>query len=176
MRYLKENKGITIIALVIMIIVILILAGISLIEGTSLIKQTKIENLMTNMITIRAKSKVFAEEVNAEVWDVEDKSTKRQNLYSEKYSMSVPSNETELISKVDSSVNTGNSCECYEITKETLSVMGLDELVNETENGEYIVVYDSSDYTNLDIIYQPGIQYKGETYYTLSSLQAEMGE
>lgn len=176
MLQLKENKGITIIALIVMIIVILILAGISLVEGTSLLKKTKVENLMTNMITIRAKAKVYAEEVNAKVWDVEEKSSERRDLYSEDYSMSVPSNETDLISKVDSSVNKGNGCEAYEITKETLSKMGLDELVDETNDGDYIVIYDAGDYTNMDVIYQPGIQYNKKIFYTLSSLQAEMGE
>lgn len=173
MLHLKENKGITMITLVIMIIIIFILAGISLTEGKSMLKKTKVENIITNMITIRAKSKVYAEEVNAEVWDVEDKNSERQILYLEKYNMPKPSNEAELISKIG---NTVNDWECYEITKETLTKMGLENLVEETNNGDYVVAYDSEDYTNLDIIYKQGVQYNEKTYYTLSSLQAEIGE
>lgn len=176
MLYLKENKGMSIRALIIMIMIILIIAGISLVEGMSLIKKTQMENLMTNMITIRAKAKVYSEEVNAEVWEAEDKKAKRKELYLEKYNMSVPSNEAELISKVDNSINNENGCECYEITKETLAKMELNELVDETNNGDYIVVYNSEDYNNLEIIYQPGIQYNNNTYYTLSSIQAQLGE
>lgn len=176
MLYLKEEKGISLSVLVIMIIVIIILAGISINQGTELLKTTNVETYVTNMITIRAKAKVYAEEVNAETWDVQDKSTKRTELYAEKYNMTKPANESELIAKVDDSVNKGNGCECYEITKETLSKMGLDDLAKETNDGDYVVVYDAGDYTNLDILYTPGINYEGNTYYTLSSMQAQIGE
>lgn len=178
MPSLKRKNGVTLLALIIMIIVILILAGVSLTEGTRLIKKTKVENIMTNMITIRAKAKVYAEEVNAEIWDMaeESKSAERPKLYLEKYNMSVPSNQTELISKVNSSINDENGCECYEITKETLRTMGLNELVDQTNNGDYIVVYNAKDYTTLEIIYQPGIEYNETTYYTLSAIQPELEE
>lgn len=49
--------------------------------------------------------------------------------------------------------------------------MGLDELASNSSNGDYVVVYDSSNYRNLEIIYVPGVEYKGTTYYTLSTLQ-----
>ena len=60
MLYIKENKGITITALVIMIIVIMLLAGITITQGSDLIKNTKVETYLTNMITIRSKAKVYA--------------------------------------------------------------------------------------------------------------------
>lgn len=176
MLYLKANKGISIIMLILIIIIILVIAGILLVEGIRLIRRNQMETLMTNMITIRAKAKVYSEEVNAEVWEEEDKQAKRKKLYSEKYNMEVPSNEEELISKVDSNINNENGCECYEITKETLEKMGLEELLNQTNNGDYVVVYNSEDYNNLEIIYQPGIPYRNNTYYTLSNIQAELGE
>ena len=66
MLYIKENNGITITALVIMIIVIMLLAGITITQGSDLIKNTKVETYVTNMITIRSKAKVYAEETNAE--------------------------------------------------------------------------------------------------------------
>ena len=87
MLYIKENKGITITALVIMIIVIMLLAGITITQGSNLIKNTKVETYVTNMITIRSKAKVYAEETNAEVWDAEDKTSKREEIYSEKYKL-----------------------------------------------------------------------------------------
>jgi Tfp pilus assembly protein PilE len=176
MLYLKEEKGITLVALIIMVIVIIILAGISLTQGSELLKTTKVETYVTNMITIRAKAKVYAEEVNAGTWDVQDKSSKRSELYSEKYNMTKPSNESELISKVDENVNKGNGVEFYQITKETLTKMGLEDLAKESNDGDYVVAYDAGDYTNLDIIYTKGIEYNGKKLYTLSSLQKETGE
>lgn len=176
MLYLKEEKGITLVALIIMVIVIIILAGISLTQGSELLKTTKVETYVTNMITIRAKAKVYAEEVNAGTWDVQDKSSKRNELYSEKYNMTKPSNESELISKVEENVNKGNGVEFYQITKETLTKMGLEDLAKESNDGDYVVAYDAGDYTNLDIIYTKGIEYNGKKLYTLSSLQKETGE
>ena len=176
MLYLKEEKGITLVALIIMVIVIIILAGISLTQGSELLKTTKVETYVTNMITIRAKAKVYAEEVNAGTWDVQDKSSKRNELYSEKYNMTKPSNESELISKVEENVNKGNGVEFYQITKETLTKMGLEDLAKESNDGDYVVAYDAGDYTNLDIIYTKGIEYNGKKLYTLSSLKKETGE
>ena len=90
--------------------------------------------------------------------------------------MTKPSNEGEIISKVDNNVNTGNGCECYEITKETLEEMGLNDLAKDSSDGEYIVVYDANDYKNLDIVYINGIEYNKTKYYTLSSLQKAIDE
>lgn len=176
MLYLKEEKGISLSVLVIMIIVIIILAGISINQGTELLKTTNVETYVTNMITIRAKAKVYAEEVNAATWDVQDKSSIRGELYSEKYNMTKPGNESELIAKVDENVNKGNGVEFYQITKQTLTKMGLEDLAEEVNDGDYVVAYDAGDYTNLDIIYTKGIEYNGKKLYTLSSLQKETGE
>ena len=170
MLYMKENKGITITALAIMIVIIIILAGITITQGSNLIKTTKVETYVTNMITIRAKTKVYAEETNAEIWDASDKPSKRAELYAKNYKLNESSKDkqTELISKVNNKVN---GCECYDITKDALKAMGLNELAEEVNDGDYVVVYDSSNYRNIEIIYVPGIEYKNVTYYTLSSLQ-----
>lgn len=86
---LKENKGIALITLVVMIIVIGILASISIVQGTTLVKKIRVDNYKTNMISIRAKSKVIVEEVNSKVWDAtsEEKETKRQELLEGDYAM-----------------------------------------------------------------------------------------
>ena len=85
----NNDKGITIISLVIMIIVISIIAGISITQGTTLIKQIKVDNYKTNMISIKAKAKVIAEEVNSKTWNVatEEKSAKKQELFQNDYAM-----------------------------------------------------------------------------------------
>ena len=112
MKLLREEKGITIVALIITIIVLIILASISIIEGTKLIEKSEVENIVTNMITIKAKAKVIAEEVNAEVWDLtdEEKQTKRENLYNENYKMEkgdISSISSEIRSNIDEEVTSG---------------------------------------------------------------------
>ena len=61
---MKENKGITMVALVIIVILLLILVGVSTGTGGNLIKQTKLENLKTNMLLIKVKAKEYVENAN----------------------------------------------------------------------------------------------------------------
>ena len=65
-----------------------------------MIRKSKLESLMTNMITIKANAKIYAEEINAKVWDLQDteKKTKRAELFSETYNME---SDTESISKIN---------------------------------------------------------------------------
>ena len=171
MLNLKQNKGITLVALTVMIIVISILAGISITQGTGLIEKTKLENYKTNMITIKAKSKVYAEEISAEIWDVSDKESKRAELYLEKYKMEKMSDDADIVSKVNENINSGNGCECYKMTKEALKQMGLEDISNDANDGDYVVIYNKDSYKNIEVMYVLGIRYKGSIYYTLSSLQ-----
>ncbi len=171
MKKLSKNNGITMVALVITIIVILIIASITITQGSGLMQNTRVETYVTDMITIRAKAKVYAEEVNSSVWDEEDKVSARAEKFSEKYNMTKPTNEEELESKVGSNINKGNGLEFYQITKSTLSKMGLEDLAKEFNDGDYVIVFDASDYKNLDVIYTPGVKKNQTMYYTLSSLQ-----
>ena len=184
MKKIENKSGITLIALVITVIVILILIGISVGEGKSLIKKAKIESLMTNMITIKANAKIYAEEINAEVWDLKEddedvtktKSYNRANLFRTKYNMEKIEDATEIISKVDSLINDSNGCEVYDIKTATLEEMGLSNLANDSEDGEFVVVYNSADFTKLEIVYPSGIKYDNSVFYTLSDLKNKMEE
>jgi Tfp pilus assembly protein PilE len=171
---LRKNRGVTLMILVVTIIVLIILAGISLTEGTNLIKTSKVESLMTNMITIKAKSKVFADEINAQIWDLSDdaKAETRAELFkNDTYKMADTTITSEQISQLDPEVTNGNY-EYYSITKETLDKMGLSDIDDEN----YVVVYNSEDYTKLDIIYKNGIEYNNKMYYSLYEIQKEIGE
>ena len=184
MNKLKNQKGITIVALVVTVVVILIIAGITVKYGTDAIKTAKVESLMTNMITIKANAKIYAEEINAEVWDLKEndedvtktKSYNRSNLFNTKYNMEKIENAIEIISKVDSSINDSNGCEAYTITTDTLNEMGLSDLASSSSDGEFVVVYNSADYTKLEIVYPAGISYDNSTFYTLSNLKNKMEE
>jgi len=61
---INNNKGITLIALVITIIVMLIIASIAIYYGTEEIEKANIENIRTNMLLINAKAKEYCEEAN----------------------------------------------------------------------------------------------------------------
>ena len=61
---MKENKGITMVTLVITIIVLLIIAGVSIGTGNKVIKTSELENVKTNMLLIKAKGKQYVENAN----------------------------------------------------------------------------------------------------------------
>ena len=61
---LKMEKGITIIALVITIILMLILAGVTVRFSTDAIKKANLEDIKTDMISIKTKAKIITEKYN----------------------------------------------------------------------------------------------------------------
>ena len=61
---IKSNKGITLVALVITIVVMMIIASIATYYGTEAIKKANLENIRTNMLLINAKAKEYCEEAN----------------------------------------------------------------------------------------------------------------
>ena len=83
---IKNEKGITILALVITIIILLIIASISINAGSQLIQEAKVQTIETNMLAIRAKAKAYAEEIEAATWALtsEEKETKRTELFNQK--------------------------------------------------------------------------------------------
>jgi hypothetical protein len=52
-----------------------------------------------------------------------------------------------------------------------LKNIGLNDIQDSSSSSQYLVVYNSSDYTKMDIVYTTGVTYNGTKYYTLSALQ-----
>ena len=166
MNFINKQRGITLISLVVTIIVIIILASISFSEGTKLIKEAKVESYVTNMITIKAKAKGYAEEVSSKTWGVNDDGTTRANIFSETYKMTKQATLSgELIASLSTDVVQGGY-EAYLMTGAALEEIGL----NSSDNN-YIVVYNQSDFKKLEVLYKDGITYEGNTYYSLATLQ-----
>ena len=178
MKNIRRNEGITLIALMVTVIVLMILAGVTLTQGTILIRKAQAENTLTNMITVRASSKVFAEEINGKTWALNDddeehtKTTTRRRLFEETYHMTIDEslNSSQLGDLPDEVVRNDNY-EVYKITEATFEEMGLDKI---KEDDNYAVAYSTTDYTMLDVIYKQGVEYNGKVYYSLSSLQDAM--
>ena len=175
MSGIKGNKGITLIVLAITVIILMVLGGVSILGGTEVIKRVKTENIVTNMIMLKSKSKIYAEEVNSKVWDLssEEKSEKKPQIFQDEYYMIQEDiSDIPALDELSSDVTDGGY-ECYLITSQTLDKMGLSD-INDGQN--YVVVYNESDYTKLDIIYKVGTEYNDNTYYSLTKLQTKMGE
>lgn len=165
---IKCDKGITMIALVITIIVLMILVGISIMYGTNVISSVKEESIITNMITIKAKAKIIAEEVNAQVWASDDDSKKAEFRKSfnanDEYSLL----SSEQIEDIGSQVKYNNEFIAYLLVEDVMKKMGLTGISNPQD---YVVVYNLKDYTKLDIIYLPGVNKNNVMHYSLSELQ-----
>ena len=102
------------------------------------------------MLTIQAKTRAYSEEIEAKVWALgNNKETQRTTEF----------NDKGLERQNDSSLE-------YTLTPEGLDAMGLSDI----RTDPYTVIF-SNDYQAIDVKYTPGVTYKGDVYYTLSSLQ-----
>ena len=183
MKYVKGQKGVTLVALIVTIIVLLIIAGISIMKGTDLISMSKAETVETNMLTIKAKAKEYIENVDSLNWASNDSneneeygglSTKegknRKELTGNKYKLTLIEDHTQY----------NNYSEWYQegytyyvLEQKALEKMDLSNLYEESK--VYIIRYPLQDGNTenleMDIIYANGIKYEGITYYNLSDLQ-----
>lgn len=166
---MKKQSGITLIALVITVIILLIIVSIGVYEGKTAINNVNIQTLETNMLTIRAKAKSYGEELETEIWALSDtERTDKINEFLSSYGMTEITIDSNISNQLSSEIS--SDYVAYEIS-EMLSNNGLSDLQEEVGDGQYIVIYNSSDYTQLDIAYTDGITYNDITYYTLSALQ-----
>ncbi len=148
----NNQKGITIVSLVITIIILLIIGGITVTVGTGVIKQATLKNINTNMMLIQAKTKTIAEQA---------KFNNNQDNYKGTSLSEVSGNK-----KVDKVLETGiieDTSKYYLLSQEDLISMGLEKI--DIEDG-YIVNYETE-----EVIYVKGYENDGVTYYKLNDMK-----
>ena len=181
MAKVNGNKGITMVALAVTIIVLMIISGITIYAGTDILKTIKIEEVQTNLISIKSKAKGIAEEINAIVWAEQDKATKRAQQFEEKYNMKLV--EVPKVS-LDSSIIDKGNFECYLLQEETFNKLGLSGILKDENDVKYYVIYDTNsmemkdDETTieLDVIRDPGVSYEEKDYYNLEKIQKVLND
>ena len=162
---IKENKGVTLVALTITIIVLLIIAGIAVYNGKETIQKANLEALRTNMLLIEAKAKGLVEEANfqlgPELQKQSEIETIRTNLY-------VTENKLQKLSDsgitVPSGIPTGDNI--YVFTQETASIWALDGVYDELAENEYYVI--SFDEENATVEIYNTLGYQG--HYSLTEI------
>ena len=175
----RNDSGVTLLVLVITIVVLTIIASITVYEGKELIDKSKVQTLETNMLTIQAKAKAYAEEIEAKVWvkEGEAKETARDKAFLDKGEFKrLPFQEENLsqahLNHLSDEIKT-EGYSAYLVTGSALEKMGLNDISNEI----YYVVYNQKENENendsmlIDVIYKEGIRYNKNTYYTLSEIQ-----
>ncbi len=138
---IKNENGITLVALVITIIVLVIIASIGIKYGSDAIDEAQLEELRTNMLLIEARAKGVVEEANFKMGISPDEAKKeqvRQEVYVE---------ETKL-QKADgiSAPSQIPVSECYEVTAETMTLWGIEDIELE-ENEKYLIKFDDTNAT-----------------------------
>ncbi len=161
----KEEKGVTLIVLVITIIVLSIIASIGYFNGKEVIQKEKLESLKTNMLLIQAKAKECVENATFKMGINPDEAKKnevRNQIYIDEYKLIKVSDKTDLIIPNGITVNEN----FYYVTNDTLSKLGLDKIEIGNENGEYLIEFNEGE-NKVEIYNTMG--YEGK--YSLTDLQ-----
>lgn len=149
---MKNNKGITLSALVITIVILIIITSVTLYTGSNIIKQVDLQNVNTDMMLIKAKVKTIAEQAKFNKDNSNYKGTPLSNVLNNK--------------KIDKLVDEGiveDITKYYLLSKDDLNSMGL-EKINIADG--YVVNYE-----NEEIIYVRGFENEGKIYYKLSDMK-----
>ena len=151
-----NNKGITMVTLVITIVVMLILAGVTITGAYSLIKKAQLENLKTNMLLIQAKTKTAMEEYNFSKDESKLIGSQIQEI------------DTDKIAKLQKA-GENYSNDWYCLNQEELNNMNLSD-VKLPENEYFFVKYNKESLT-VEILYTQGFEENNKIKYTLTQLQ-----
>lgn len=178
---IKDNKGITLIVLVVTIVVLLIIAGVTITAGTESIKRAKLETLRTNMLLIKAKGKEYCEEANFRAGIINESDTAEakaekiqkginflstdKNLPSAEVSelpVQLEAEETyDYVAKLDTEApNNG-----------VLKELGLNEVANSENAGIFYIGFDIKN-NKVEVFNSRGYASKdGTTYYRLTQIE-----
>ncbi len=175
---MKKNKGITMVALIITIVLLLILAGISIGQGNKVIKASELENLKTNMLLIKVKAKEYVENANFKLGtnfeNATDKATRVENAKAE-----LKGEEITDISTIKGNINisqetisndNANYRYYYKLSTDNLTDIGITKVESNEKDGWYIIKYDIKN-LGIEIYNTNGFENEGTKYYSLTELQ-----
>ncbi|MBR0490896.1 MAG: hypothetical protein IJJ82_02480 [Clostridia bacterium] len=181
---IKDNKGITLILLVVTIIVLLIIAGVTITAGTESIKKAKLETLRTNMLLIKAKGKEYCEEANFKVGIINESDTdevKAEKIQKGKDYLKNPGEDKKgLVNEASAedlaSVNASlgeDAINKYAVKLSTqdLKDIGLNEVANTENTGDFIIVFDIKNNT-VEVYNTQGYKDNNQTKYSLTEIEA----
>lgn len=175
---MKENKGITMVTLVITIIVLLILAGISVGTGNKVIKSSELENIKTNMLLIKVKGKEYVENANFKLGtnfeSATDKETRvataKGELKGEEIIDSSIFGENMNITQDTITNDNADYIYYYKLDKTNLTDMGISNVQSDEKSGWYIIKYDIKN-VEVEVYNTVGFENEDKIYYSLTELQ-----
>ena len=149
----KTNKGITIVALIIAVIIMMILATVTIEFGKGEIERAKFEDLKTTMLLIKGRAQIVAD----------------KESFGEEYD-----NEGMVKLSETSNYNVSNLQNIFNTLEDTSNLyiweqtaMDNNNIQVEITNEDFFVI----DYSTGEVYYSIGYTYEGNTYYALSEMQ-----
>ncbi len=145
----KKEKGVTLMALTITIIVLLILAGITIYSGSDSIKRANLEGLKTNMLLIQTKAKEYIEDASFELGVNPDGRTyeaAKTYLSGEEKGTNVQDvtdqNQINAVKSAGVSNEDIEAGKVYIVSTKNIENMGIHDVESNDEEGWYVIVYD----------------------------------
>lgn len=177
---MKNNKGITMVTLIITIVVLLIIASISIGTGNNIIRKSQLENIKTDMLLIKVKGKEYVENASFDLGTsidtvtVEEKAKRIEKAKSDLKGEEITSESIFFgninITAENISDDNANYKYYYKLSNQDLVDMGIGKVKSDEENGYYILKYDVLQ-DSVEVINTKGFEKDDTTYYTLSDIQ-----
>ena len=144
MLYLKNEKGISFIALIIILVIIIGLVAIGIHYGKKQIETVDFETIKTDMISIKGKIKIISEKNS-----INSKDTSLQGI-----PLNLENNETgyEISEELKTKLAGLKKAKLYIIDQDTLNNNGLGSI--KSSNTKFYIV----DYTSCEVYYSLGYQ------------------
>ncbi len=171
----KNNKGITLLALVIIIVIITIIAGITIRYAMEAIRLATLQNTKTNMLLIEAKAKEYVENANFDLGIKPEEATEEMKTKAKnELKGTLVTNRELLASKLPdigisaSDITNGN---VYKLTSEDLENMNIRGVESNDEKGWYVIVYNIPN-ASAKIYHTYGVKLEsGEIKYALDDFR-----
>lgn len=178
---MRENRGVTMVVLIIAIVVLLIIAGISVGSGSKIVKKSELENIKTNMLLIEVKAKEYVENANFNIGTAFDKvtdeteKTNRINKAKEQLKGTEVTDANEFngnigITETQIQEDNSNLIFYYKLTTEELKNIGLSNVESNEKKGWYIIKYDVKN-VEVEVYNTVGFENEEQIYYSLTDLE-----
>lgn len=160
-----NDKGITLVVLIITIIVMLIIASITVFEGAKSVERASLENKKTDMLLIEAQAKKYVEEVNYR-FGVKPESLSEEQKNNIRLEIYETQGKLQKASEAGITVPSGvDITKCYYVTRESLDNMGLNQVAIDNDEKYYISFDDEN--INVEVYSTKGFQGK----YSLTDIE-----
>ena len=160
---MKNNKGITLVALIITIIIVIVILGISVGGGSDVLQKSKMTEYIGFMKLVKARADVVFEE---ELFSTDDISTVMEIGIDDVKKIDGEGGTTSF----DSKINGYNGKSFIKWNKDKIAHQGIDSSILGTDE-YFVIVYDKTNYETVDVIYSAGCGYNGNRYYTLTEME-----